>query len=155
MKDSDWVDSVSREIKEEPNILNTFKNVYCRLGRGLHGVGVIAIRDIPNNFSPFQNLNQSKWFYVNWRENQENRQLFNSLDSEIVKMIKDFYLCEDRGFWCPTHPIDAMPLDFYMNHNSTNPNMGVIEDEFYSVREIKKGEELTYDYRYYKSEIVF
>ena len=155
MKDHDWVESVRSKLDTQDQVLDSFKNVHCRLGRGLHGVGVIAIRNIPNNFSPFKNLNKSKWFYINWDQNEENKKYFDSLDLEIVKMIQDFYLCDQRGFWCPTHPIDAMPIDFYMNPNPNNPNMGVIEDEFYSVKEIKKGEELTYDYRYYKSEIVF
>jgi hypothetical protein len=155
MKDHDWVDSVRAKLDKQTQVLDSFKNVYCRLGRGLHGVGVIAIRDIPNNFSPFKNLNKSKWFYINWDQNEENKKYFDSLDLEIIKMIQDFYLCDQKGFWCPTYSIDAIPIDFYMNHNPNNPNIGVIDDEFYSIREIDKGEELTYDYRYYKSEIVF
>ena len=40
---------------ENKNKLNLKNNVYCRISRSkIHGVGVIAIKDIPKGINPFK-----------------------------------------------------------------------------------------------------
>ena len=47
--------------KERKIIHNLRNNVYCRISRSkIHGVGVIAIKDIPKGINPFKKCNKTK-----------------------------------------------------------------------------------------------
>lgn len=129
--------------KEE--ILKKLANTYCRLKPSLvEGVGVFAIRDIPENTNPFLGVKEPEWQEFNVSELQH-------LDKEILKMIDDFNVIEKDGtVLVPECALNGMDLSFFLN-NSDSSNMKTTDEGFTFVtsREIKKGEELTVAYSTY------
>lgn len=117
-------------------------NVYTRLKPSkIHGVGVFAIRDIPANvpvFNPEEPVDE--YFQVSKKEVEK-------LDPEIRDLYDAF--CVDEGE-CYNGPenFDWVTVAWYVNH-SDDPNTKYEDDNFVSIREIKKGEEITADYRTY------
>lgn len=120
-------------------------NVYTRLKPSkIHGVGVFAIRDIPADapvFNPEEPVEEE--FIVSKKEVEK-------LDPEIQKLYQDF--CVDQGD-CFNGPdnFDLVAVAWYVNH-SKNPNVKYEDDNFVSLRKIKKGEEITADYSTYSEE---
>jgi hypothetical protein len=137
----------SMEIEKE-KLLEKIQNTYCRLRpSAVEGVGVFAIRDIPVETDPFQTGK------LNWIEFQMDE--LKDLDPEILKLVDDFCVIEeDRSVYIPETGFNGMDISFFLN-NSKEPNLKTIDDgeTFVTLREIKKGEELTvaystYDYKY-------
>jgi hypothetical protein len=72
----------------------------------------------------------------------------NHLDRETEKLYKDFCVLRKGKYGCPRN-FNMLTPAWYLNH-SKKPNMAADESyDFYSVRRIKKGEELTVDYDTY------
>lgn len=131
-------------------ILEKLKNTYCRLKpSAIEGVGIFAIRDIPADINPFEGLKQ-EWLEFSMDE-------LKDLDPEVLQMVDDFFVIEkDQTVWVPERGLNGMDISFYLN-NSDTPNLKTIDggETFITLREIKKGEELTaeyatYDYKYKK-----
>lgn len=124
--------------------LRNLQSTYCRLAPSrISGVGVFAIRDIPDGIDPFQFGNQTKW--VEFAEDD-----FKNMDKEIRKMISDFFVYEKDGkVYVPENGFNKLDMGFYLN-SSDKPNMATKDgNRFYALRKIKKGEELSVDYRTY------
>jgi len=119
--------------------------VYARLKPSkLHGVGVFAIRDIPKGTNLFPG-DDSK---LSWKKRSALK--LNMLPPEIKKLYNQFCLIKDKGetYGCPSS-FNLMTVSWYLNH-SKNPNVGCDEDyNFFALRDIKAGEELTADYHTY------
>ncbi len=124
--------------------------VYTRIGVSqIHGIGVIAIMDIPENTYLFEGDDSE----IIWLNEEEIH--LATLPPEVKELYTDFsVIVKDQDvtiFGCPKS-FNNMPISWYLNHSST-PN--VICDKqynFYTIREIKKGEELTVDYATYSDE---
>lgn len=135
--------------KNSEKILKRLGATYCRIMPSkINGVGVFAIRDIPKNTDPFIGVKRQKWYKFNISE-------LKYLNKEIGRMIDDFF-CMDKGniVFIPEHGLNGMDISFFMNH-SEKPNLKTIDEgfTFTTLKNIKKGEELTvsyrtYDYRY-------
>ncbi len=130
-------------------ILEILKNTYCRLKPSkIGGVGVFAIRNIPENTNPFYGIKETKWHKFNISE-------LKDFDKEILELINDFFVIEeDETVLIPEFGLNGMDISFFLNH-SKNPNLKTIDEgfNFITLREIKKGEELlvsygTYDYKW-------
>ena len=130
-------------------VLEILKNTYCRLKPSkIGGVGVFAIRDIPENTNPFYGIKEAKWHKFNISE-------LKNLDKEILELINDFFVIEeDETVLIPEFGLNGIDISFFLNH-SKNPNLKTIDEgfNFITLREIKKGEELlvsygTYDYKW-------
>lgn len=141
-------------ISEKKEILKKLKNTYCRLRpSGIEGVGVFAVRDIPAGINPMTPSKEAE--NALWHEFKLSQ--LNDLDSEVLKMVDDFFVIEkDKTVMIPEHAFNSMDISFFVN-NSGAPNMKTIDEgfTFVTLREIKKGEELTvayetYDYKYKK-----
>ena len=126
---------------------NLKHDTYCRLKCSkVHGVGVFAIKDIPRSTNPFKKVyTQNKAVCILDTE-------IRKLDPEIRKLVKDFTQKEDDGKWyVPLSGFNSMDISFYINHND-HPNLAMVngvEDlvMFKANRNIKKGEELTINYK--------
>lgn len=115
--------------------------VWATLGVSkIKGIGVIAIRDIPKgqlitDYSVHDIKNLS---LITVKSNE-----FDKIDPEIRKLILDRTMFRDWQtdfrFYSPNH---EQTLQSFMNHSDT-PNT----DGFYTLVDVKKGEELTEDYR--------
>lgn len=138
-----------QNILARQKIIELLKNTYCRLQPSkVSGVGVVAIKDIPANTELFKGQGNQQWhtFQINELE---------FLDKEVLKMIDDFFVIEkDQVVRIPEGALSGMDMSYYLNH-SQNPNAKTIDEgfTFVSLREIKKGEEITvsygtYDYKY-------
>lgn len=125
------------------------RTVWARLApSAIHGIGVIAIRDIPAG----QLI--TDYTYKNVRGHGEfagpREQVFYETDERefmrILPEIRDLIL--DRILWADWHPMKFISpnhdqfLQSFMNH-SDDPNT----DNCIALMNIKKGEELTEDFR--------
>jgi len=126
-------------------ILNNLKNTYCRLRPSkIEGVGIFAIRNIPNGTDPFYGSPKRKWHKLKPQD-------YKNLDKEIKKMIGDFFAMDKNGaFSIPEHGLNGIDISFFLN-TSKKPNVKTIDDgtNFITTRKIKKGEELTVSYADY------
>jgi hypothetical protein len=134
--------------KSKKDILERIKNTYCKLkASSIQGVGVFAVRDIPENINPFLGIPDQKWFRFSMDE-------LGEIDKHIMEMIDDFFVIEkDDTINIPEYGLNGMDMSFFVNHSDT-PNLVTREGRyFFTARKIKKGEELTvgydaYDHKY-------
>lgn len=113
-------------------------NVYVRLGcSGIHGVGVFAIKDIPENTEIFCG-NTSKTVTV-------EQSVVEALDEPIKQLYADFCALEDDIYYCPDS-FNNLDVSYFLNE-SKEPNVTTPDGHcFYTAQNIKKGQELTVDY---------
>ena len=136
--------------KNKKDILERIKNTYCRLKvSSIQGIGVFAIRDIPENINPFSGLPEQKWIRFSMEE-------LGEIDKNIMEMIDDFFVVEqDNTINIPEYGLNGMDMSFFVNHSDT-PNLKTREGRyFFTARKILGGEELTigydaYDHKYKK-----
>jgi hypothetical protein len=136
----------------EKQLLNDLKtNVYCRLGVSKIApgdIGVIAIKDIPSGVNPFKTL-AGECIPIEIVTLSKND--VEELEPEIKKLITDFCHESSDGYPVPKYGPNSMTISQYLNH-SKEPNIGIkFYDEcqyntFISLKEIKKGDELTFNY---------
>jgi hypothetical protein len=135
------VDSISlrSEIKKlttstTPPLAAAHVGVYTRLQKSSHGVGVFAIRDIPEGTNVFAGDDNEI------REIDKND--FANVQPEIKKLYEDFCVWQDGKVKGPSN-FNNLTVGWYLNHSDT-PNV-----DFIATREIKMREELTADYTKY------
>lgn len=101
-------------------------------------VGVFAVRSLSKNTTiikanHFSNIKIIKWKY------------FNKFDSIAKKKIMSFCPATPEGFFTPPD-LNYLSIAWHLNH-SCNPNIGFNKNyDFVTMRAIKKGEELCWDY---------
>ena len=119
--------------------------VYARISRSkINGVGVKAIRPIKKGKYIFQGDNDD----LIW----VSRNKISKLPSEIKKLNIDFAIFKDGQFGCPVS-FNLLTPAWYLNH-SKRPNVGCDSKyNFFALRNIKKGEELTVDYDTYSEQL--
>jgi len=130
------------------DILERIKNTYCKLkASSIQGVGVFAIRDIPENINPFFGIPDQKWLRFSMDD-------LGEIDKNIMEMIDDYFVIEkDETINIPEYGLNGMDMSFFVNHSDT-PNLVTHEGRYFlTARKIKKGEELTvgydaYDHKY-------
>lgn len=121
--------------------------VYTRLGVSkIHGIGVFAISNIKK---------QTKLFY---NDNDAIKWVHKKHISKLPKRLKEFYsdFCILRGdyYGCPNN-FNDLTITWYLNH-SDKPNVYCDKKYiFYSLRNIRVGEELTIDYNSFSEDSLF
>jgi SET domain-containing protein len=120
------------------------EGVYARIGRSrLHGVGVVAIRDIPAGALVFRGESER----VAW----VSRAAVRRLPAEIRSLYEDFGMVWGDRIGVPPS-LNMLSVGWYVNH-SDRPNVEAGDDaRFRTLRRIRKGEELTADYRTFVDE---
>ena len=132
---------------DKKSFLKSLRKVYCRLGVTTHGVGVVAIRDIPKGTDPFKNCDPfGSVMQISEKE-------FEAYDApaEAKELVRDFCALQGGYYFVPTYGIDAIDKSYFLNH-SPKPNM-VTKDKgetFIAIRRIKAGEELCANYDQYQ-----
>lgn len=126
--------------------LQSLNDVWCRLAVTKHGVGVVAIRDIPKGIDPFKNCDP----HGDVLEISEKELDAYDAPKEAKQLVRDFCALQDGVYFVPDYGIDAIDKSYFLNHSGT-PNM-VAKDKgevFVTAHRIKKGEELVADYGEY------
>ncbi len=120
------------------------EGVYARIGRSrTHGVGVIAIRDIPAGTLVFHGESES----VVWL----SRAAVRRLPAAIRSLYEDFGMVSGGRIGVPPS-LNRLSVGWYVNH-SDRPNVEAGDDgRFRALRRIRAGEELTADYRTFVDE---
>jgi len=130
--------------------LKSLDEVWCRLAVTKHGVGVVAIRDIPKGVNPFKNCDP----HGDVLEIAEAELDASTAPKEAKQLVRDFCALQDGVYFVPDYGIDAIDKSYFLNH-SEKPNM-VARDRgevFVTARRIKKGEELVADYGEYHEHV--
>lgn len=126
--------------------LKSLGDVYCRLAPVKHGVGVVAIRDIPKGTDPFKNCDPfGDVIKISAKELEAS-----GAPREAIRMVRDYCVRQDGIYFVPNYSIDAIDKSYFLNHsknfNLVTPDGG---ETFVAKRKIEKGEELTVDYDTY------
>lgn len=126
--------------------LQSLSEVWCRLGVTAHGVGVVALRDIPKGTDPFKNCDP----FGDVMELPEAELEASAAPEEAKQLVRDFCALQNGVYFVPTYGMDAIDKSYFLNH-STTPNMETLDngETFVTARDIKKGEELTANYELY------
>ena len=106
----------------------------------INGVGVFAIREIKKGQYIFYGDNEK----LVWIE----RNKIKHLPTKIKKLYEDFCVLKNGCYGCPNN-FNLLTPAWFLNH-SVKPNLGCDKNyNFYSIKKIKMGEELTVDYSTY------
>ncbi len=119
-------------------------DVYARIGRSrIHGVGVLAIREIPAGTRVFRGEDER----VVW----VSRAGVRRLPAPLRSLYHDFGMLWGDRIGVP-HTFNRLSVGWYLNH-SDHPNVEADDDgRFVALRRIRRGEELTADYRTFTEE---
>lgn len=106
-------------------------------------MGVVAIRDIPSGTLVFRGESER----VAWVSRAEVRKL----PPAIRSLYEDFGMVSGERIGVPP-TLNMLSVGWYVNH-SDHPNVEADDDgRFHALRRIRKGEELTADYRTFVDE---
>ena len=127
-------------------LLENLRNTYCSFGRSeVHGIGVVAIRDIPKGINPLPVIVEEQTLNITEKE-------LENLPKEVSKKIKDIFVGVNGIYQIYNLGLNSMGVRFHVNH-SKDPNIAVNEEAFVSgynpfitLRKIQKDEELFWDY---------
>ncbi len=134
-------------------IYNLEKQIYCRLAPSkIHGIGVVAIKDIPKGVNPFEltggKCGSDKIIKV-------HKDDIEKINPNVKKMMDDFLGADENGYYdVPKNGLNDMNVSFYMNH-SDKANIEIVNGgkcnfvTFRAKKVIKEGEELTINYNKY------
>lgn len=127
-------------MNDDPlNSINAFPPVLAeiKMSAMLPGqYGVFASRNLPDGTFLWEWICDE--YPVSW-------QVFEELDCATKQFIKKFCLCDEEVFWYPSNP-NLIPTMYHLNH-CCDPNCGFNENgDLVTIREVKIGEELCYDY---------
>ncbi len=105
-------------------------------------MGVLAIRNIKKGaYIFYPDDDQIVWL---------KKDKLKGLPKEIKRLYEDFCIIKDKGklYGCPKN-FNLLTVAWYLNE-SEHPNVGCDKNfRFYALKDIKKGEELTVDYKTY------
>jgi hypothetical protein len=129
---------VARVCKRQTGESMPHEGVYARIKPSpIHGVGVFAIKDVAAGTYLFKR-DDAPIFWVDGKKIEE-------LTGEVRRLYDDFCIIKGSMYGCPRN-FNQLTMSWYLNE-SKEPNVGCDEDyDFYSLRDISKGEELTVDY---------
>ena len=142
-----------RKPPAKENLINNIKNeTFCKIGiSNIAGVGVIAIKDIPKGTEVFKCCNEELFGSDKPMEIHNNELV--GVETSILEYINNFMVSSGPNLRpLPFRGLNSMNIIFYLNH-SDSPNTGFSTSgddydfvKFVTIKNIKKGEELTEDY---------
>lgn len=118
--------------------------VFARIGPSrIHGVGALAIRDIPAHTLVFRGESErAVWV---------SRRAVRRLPKALRALYEDFGMVSGDQIGVPPN-LNRLSVGWYVNHSDT-PNLVAGDDgRFRTVRLVRAGEELTADYRTFVDE---
>ena len=130
----------SMSISKKKLFEHLSQEVYCHLGVSpVHGIGVFAMRSIPEGVNPMRSL-------LKFDEIAYTHKEIKALPRGVRKEIEMFCYYDDDHVFVPEIGLNAMNMAVYLNHSKT-PNVVFKKNgQLITLRDIKKGEELMMDY---------
>ena len=128
-------------------------NTFCELKPSLvHGVGVFALKDIPEGVNPFAGVNFDEDILV-------EHESLKGLDKGVRDLVYSLYFNDESGVRVqirdgePVTP-NKMSFHYYVNH-SNEPNVRWYENCYCykTLRIVKENEELFLNYNEYYDEV--
>jgi SET domain-containing protein len=116
----------------------------------INGVGVFAVNSFRKGQKIADGINKKDYeSIISWKH-------FNKFSKSVQKKITDFCIGTPKGFIPPeNNDFNNLTVEWYLNH-SCNGNLGFNKNgDFIALRNIKKGEELSYDYGLAESDSEF
>ena len=150
----------NRESMLRHRVLRSLGDTRVRLAPTSHGVGVVAIRDIPEGTDPFPRAPNVPTVRVGEED-------LARLDPAVQNLVRDFFLSgnrvydftsdeasalEDTEYAIPVTGLAGIDASFYVNHSAEHPNLVAVHDgntflnTFRTTRAVRAGEELLFDY---------
>ena len=142
-----WItEHLRKMIINKYKLLQNLHETYCTLGVSKkHGLGVIAIRDIPANVNPLPITQEEMALHLTEGDLED-------LPKEVASRVRDLSIRVDGKYGVNSLGLNGCGVRFYINH-SENPNVSVNKSyrglgfmPFITLKEIKKGEELFFNY---------
>ena len=129
-------------IKDTKDALQHIRdNIYCRLEvSDIHGVGVFAIKNIPEGIDPFSPYKESGYFISPVNELED-------IDSNVLRIFSDGFFSPEGYQLFELHNYSFYPS--YVNNSEldkANIMLGETESGFITARDIQAGEEITSNY---------
>ena len=127
-------------------LLKNLEQTYCSIGVSkVHGIGIIAIRDIPKGIDPLPIITPEKLIDLTEED-------LKTLPKEVVNRVKELFIRNNEIYSVSSLGLNGLGIIGYMNH-SKDPNTALNIRAYTSgyipwvtIRDIKKGEELFWDY---------
>ena len=122
---------ITSEDMKQKFIKHLQEDIYCRIGvSSIHGIGVIAIKDIPKGTYPFKKLSDDANEKIIILDDND----LKNVNKNVVKIVGDFFDGTGHG----TYPIlyngpNNLSISYYLNH-SDNPNMDPVYNQEMSNR---------------------
>ena len=107
---------------------------------GIHGLGVFAIKDIPQGKRGIFSTGIGEWIPVSKKE-------IATLPQHAIDLVENYCLYDEENYFLPDYGFKVMDLVNFLNH-SDSPNIISINDgeDFETTRKILKDEELLINY---------
>jgi SET domain-containing protein len=106
----------------------------------VHGIGVFALRDIPQGCRTIFSAGVGDWLKLSFSEVEQ-------LPEHSRSLVETYCLYDDTHYFVPDYGFKVMDLALYLNHSDTPNIVSVNEGEsFEALRAIKAGEELLVNY---------
>ena len=116
-------------------------NVYCKLKPSpIHGVGIFAIKDIPENINPFKD----SYLGQDGITLDKNDILYKNLEDEKKKLLEDYHPTNKSNIQYISGYPNQLIWTNYLNYiYDDRANMKLLENgEWITTKKINKGEEL-------------
>ncbi|MDD5083629.1 MAG: hypothetical protein PHT88_01660, partial [Candidatus Moranbacteria bacterium] len=102
------------------------------------GIGVFALRDIPKGTIICDVEKITEEFFIPWKDCEK-------IDPITQGVMHDFCAQDKDGYYCPLD-LNYLSIPMHMNH-CCNGNVGCDEEsDFVAIKNIRKGQELCFDY---------
>ena len=129
-------------------IAEAHNDIYCKLAPSpIHGVGVFAIKDIPPNTIIFRH--STEFIKIDCK-------FLRRVDEEVSDLYKSMLRHNDDYIYIPVKGFNSINMSFYVNHHHLPTARYDIENSFIvSKSKIKKGEEITINYKVFDGELPY
>eukprot|EP01064_Diplonema_japonicum_P039199 TRINITY_DN9778_c1_g2_i1.p1 TRINITY_DN9778_c1_g2~~TRINITY_DN9778_c1_g2_i1.p1 ORF type:complete len:183 (+),score=36.97 TRINITY_DN9778_c1_g2_i1:54-602(+) len=137
------------------------RDVWCRIGPSkLHGVGVIALRDIPKNKVVDRVPVEMMPPFMRKEVDTESVHIdeLQDVNEDVKNYLREMYVCTEGRFDISTFGVNTfVGLAHFVNHSSepnvtfitsTEPDLGC-NMKIQTIKAVNKGEELLCNYREY------
>ena len=143
-------------MQKKENLINNLNDYTLTIvaPSQIHGVGVFATRDIPKGTEVFKLCNEQPKEHDDIIDLTEEE--VNSLHDSVSEIIKGYFIKSHLGTYSiPENGLNFLHFGYYLNHSDT-PNLSFLQStdpasmeyvKFMTNKDVKKGEELTEDYR--------